>query len=333
MGEFAASAGIGTLPTPVDFLPTLGDALGVPDLHVKRDDRAGEHYGGNKIRKLDYLLGEALLEECSSVVTSGGIGSNHVLATATYARELGLEPRAVQFPQAVTDHVVQNLRALAGLDPTLRLISSELFLPGALVRERLAARLDGDRYYIPTGGSSPVGTLGYVEAGLELAGQIGQGDLPEPDVVVVPASSGGTLAGLRVGLDLVDVSVRLVGVRVVPWFVTNRWTVARLANRTAALLDASPGPYSRADIDLRGGYLGEGYAEPTAAGERVTDLAADAGLVLDPTYTAKTVAAIAGEFDDETVLYWHTLSDSRPPQLSVEAAVERLPAGYTRFLA
>lgn len=332
MGGFAARAGIGSFPTPLEAVPELGITLGVPDLYVKRDDLTGEPYGGNKVRKLDCLLADAMLAGCDRVVTSGGIGSNHVLATATYARELGLEPRAVQFPQPVTDHVRENLRALAGLDPDLRLVDSQYRFPLTVLGERICARFDEDLYYVPTGGSSPVGTVGFVEAAAELARQLDRGEAPEPDVVVVPASSGGTLAGLRVGFDCAGIDARLVGVRVVERYITNRLTVARLANRTVALLDASTGRYARTDIDLQSGYLGDGYAEPTAEGERVTGLARDAGLVLDPTYTAKTVAAIAGEFDDETVLYWHTLSRARPELCSVAGARERLPAAYGQFL-
>jgi D-cysteine desulfhydrase len=332
MGRYAARAGIGSFPTPVEATPELGRELGVPNLAVKREDAAGEQYGGNKIRKLDCLFGEALLQGCDRVFTSGGVGSHHVLATATYARELGLEPHAAQFPQPPTEHVRENLRALAGLDPTLALVPAEALLPLYLIRARLAARFDDECYYVPPGGSSPVGTLGFVEAAHELAAQIDRGEIPEPDVVVVPTSSGGTLAGLRVGFDLAGIDARPVGVRVVEWYLANRLTIARLANQTAALIDENPGPYGREDIHLLSGYLGDGYAEPTAEGERVTDVAGEFGLQLDPTYTAKTVAAIAGEFDDEQVLYWHTLSHSRPEPLSRERAIERLPDGYRQFL-
>ena len=332
MGAYAAQAGIGSFPTPVEYAPEFGAALGVPTLYIKREDLAGEQYGGNKIRKLDCLFADALLADCSTVFTSGGVGSNHVLATATYAQELGFDIHAAQFPQPPTEHVQANLRALAGLDPTLTYVSREVLLPAYLVRERVRARFDSERYYVPPGGSSPTGVLGFVEAATELARQIDAGECPEPDVVVVPASSGGTLAGLRVGFDLVGIDARPVGIGVVERYIANRYTIARLATQTAALLADSPGPYSRDDIDLVGGYLGRGYAEPTAAGERVTASAADFGLELDPTYTAKAVAGIAGEFDDETVLYWHTLSSTRPPRLSREDAIERLPETYRQFL-
>lgn len=326
-------ADIGRLPTPVEPTPALGAALGVPNLQVKHDGRTGDAYGGNKVRKLDFLLGDALDRGCTRVFTSGGIGSNHVLATCTYARRVGLRPRAVQFPQPVTEHVRENLLAIAGTEPRLTLAGSELRLPLHLLRARIAARFDADRYYVPPGGSSPVGALGFVEAALELERQVEDGDVPEPDVVVVPASSGGTLAGLTVGLDRTALDTEVVGVRVIERYVLNRWTAARLARRTAALLvDDGRRDYRRDDVRLVSGYLGDGYGEPTEVGERVQETAAEYGLTLDPTYTAKAVAAVADRFDEERVCYWHTLSDTRPSTLPVEVARTRLPDDYAGVL-
>lgn len=325
-------AGIGTLPTPVTHMPDLGADLGVPDFYVKNEGKAGDLYGGNKVRKLDLLLGDALDRGCSRVVTGGSIGSNSVLATATYAREVSLDPAAIQFPQPVTDQVRENLRALAALDPDLRLTRWEPLLPAYLLSARLHSRFGDDSYYIPVGASAPLGTLGYVWAVDELAEQIAAGDLPKPDVMVVPTSTAGTHAGLQLGVDVYDLDVRVVGIQVAPRYVTNRFTVKRLANKTAALLDEPTPSYSRADIGLVTGYMGPEYAEPTAAGERVTEAARDAGLTLDPTYTAKTVAAIEGEFDDETVLYWHTYSETRPKTLHTAEAMKRLPDAYAKYL-
>lgn len=333
MTDLVSRAGIGSFPTPVAPTPELGTALGVPNLLVKRDGRTGEPYGGNKVRKLDFLLGEALEEGCTRLFTSGGVGSNHVLATCTYARAVDLRPEAVLFPQPVTDHVAENLRAIAATEPELTLAGSELRLPMYLLKARFAARFDDSLYYVPPGGSSPVGALGFVEAARELARQVETGECPEPDVVVVPTSSGGTLAGLRVGLDRTNLKTRVVGVRVIERYVVNRWTVARLARKTASLLDdGGRRDYGQGDIELLSGYLGEGYGVPTEAGEAARKVADDHGLTLDPTYTAKAVAALSDHFDEEVVCYWHTVSDSRPPPLDPEAARERLPDAFGRFV-
>jgi D-cysteine desulfhydrase len=321
---------LGSFPTPVTATPELGRALGVPNLYCKNDGVSSDRYGGNKVRKLEFLLAQARRRGNSRVMTSGGVGSNHVLATATHARAVGLDPAAVQFPQPVTPHVRSNLRALARFEPDLSLVPLESLLPPALVVSRLRARFS-DTQYVPPGGSSPTGTLGFVAAGHELARQVEAGDAPHPDAVVVPASSGGTLAGLLVGFDRAGLETRLVGVPVVERYITNWLTVTRLANRLARRLD-EPARFTRADFELLTGHLGDGYAEPTEAGERAQRVAADHDLHLDPTYTAKTVAAIGEAFDDERVLYWHTLSESRPDPLPPDAARARLPDRYGQFL-
>lgn len=323
-------AEIGSFPTSVERISGFGAAIGVENLHIKRDDRAGKPYGGNKVRKLDFLLGEALETGRRRVLTTGGVGSHHVLATCVYAREVGLEPAAVQYPQPVTEHVRENLRVLASIDPDLRLARSPYLMPYHYVRSWLLTRFDGSVYYVPVGGTSPLGTLGFVAAAGELERQVDAGEAPEPDAVVVPASSGGTFAGLRVGLDHTSLDTHVVGVRVAPRYATNRWRIARLANETTALLDEPSPHYDRKDIDLLSGYLGSGYAEPSPDGERIRERAAEFDLELDPTYTAKTVAAIEDQFDDETVLYWHTHSSISPEP--AESPRDRLPAEYWRFL-
>lgn len=334
--------GLCDLPTPVERAAALGDALGVPDLHVKRDDVSAEPYGGNKPRKLEYTLARARERGVSTAWTAGGVGSNHVLATALHCRDVGLAPAAIQFPQPVTDHVRDNLRALATTDPTLRLVGGEAALVARAARLRLRQRLGADLQYLPVGGSSPRGVLGFVRAAAELADQVATGEAPAPDRIVVPVGSGGTLAGLRLGVAMTDLDAAVVGVRVVEKLITNAASLTVQANRTARLLrghgvDApclGPGAFTVLD-----GYLGDGYGEPTAGGDSARETAADHGLTLDPTYTAKAVAAVADRADradrtdrwrDDTVLYWHTLSGADPPECPDADA--RLPDGYGRFL-
>ena len=163
-------------------------------------------------------------------------------------------------------------------------------------------------------------------SGGDAAGELDGGLCPERAGGGAPASRGGTLPGLGVGRARAGWGPRVAGARVTGRSAATRLRFARLATRTAALLD-DPTRYRPADISLVGGYLGPGYGEPTRLGRRVSKVAAAHGLTLDPTYTAKTVGAISGEFTDETVLYWHTLSSRRPEMLSTEAAVERLPGG------
>jgi len=333
------------LPTPVDQMPDLGDELGVGELYVKRDDATATLYGGNKIRKLEWLFGEAEANDHTRVRTVGAIGSHHVLATCLFAREkTDLQPGALQFPQPVTDHVLDNLRALSTTHPELTLVNHKAKLPFEMLKEKIDRWLErGPRvYYIPGGGSSPTGAIGYVNAALEFAEQVERGDTAEPDVIFVAAGTCGTLAGLLAGFRLSDISPEVVGVRVVDRVVANPMLVANLANRTLSRLEdvglPSVESFSGSDVDLLDEYFGEGYGEPTVGGLRAIDLAdRTADLELDPTYTGKTVDAIQGErksrnLDARRVLYWNTLSGADLSERIERATpTEALPADYQQF--
>ena len=162
--------------------------------------------------------------------------------------------------------------------------------------------------------------------------------MPAPDRIMVPVGSGGTLAGLTLGVAMTELDADVVGVRVVEKLVTNRCSVSVLASRTARLLrgEGLDAPWTRpGDLRILADYLGGGYGEPTPAGERAEAVASEHGLELDPTYTAKAVAAIADRADgwrDDTVLYWHTLDGREPPRLAREEAAARLPEEYRSFL-
>ncbi len=333
------------LPTPVQRLDALGDHLGLPNLYVKRDDRTGTLYGGNKVRKLEFLLGEALDRGCDRVWTVGGIGSNHVLATSLYARRQGLKPEVLHFPQPVTQHVQDNLRALSTTRPDLRLVAGEKRLLGSILLRRLRCGLglDPGLYCIAMGGSSPTGALGYVEAAFELRQQIRAGTLPEPDVIFVAAGTCGTMAGLTLGCHVAGLDCEVVGVRVTRPLYANHLRCWWLIRRTAARLKETgetgffrPSP---ADFQLLHRYFGDDYGRPTESGRRATELArAHTDLTLEPTYTAKTLAALVGERDrwnlaDRNVLYWHTLSGADLSDRIARSDPERdLPEAYRRFL-
>jgi 1-aminocyclopropane-1-carboxylate deaminase/D-cysteine desulfhydrase-like pyridoxal-dependent ACC family enzyme len=302
---------LGQLPTPIARLERLGQRLGV-ELWVKRDDLSGAVYGGNKVRKLEHLLAEAQRRAARALVTVGGIGSNHVVATAIYGRQLGLPTRAIVVPQPVTPHVRQVLEQLRALQVELVPCSSRLGVPLALIRARRGLERP---LVIPPGGSSPLGTLGYVAAGLELAAQIERGELPMPDDIFVTLGSGGTLVGLRLGLALARLTCQLVGVRVVEWpFISRAWLRILLA-RTAALLRRAGVPDTGAlpTMTLVHDQLGGQYGRSTVAGQTAIDLAMETeGLKLDSTYTGKTMAALIARSRARSharrVLFWHTLN-------------------------
>lgn len=334
---------IADLPTPVEQLVEVGEEIGLPNLWIKRDDLSGSLYGGNKTRKLEFLLGDALDKNHKEVWTVGAIGSNHVLATAIWSRHLGLAPGALHYPQPVTEHVRHNLLALSTTDPELNLVGTAAALPFHLLKSKLKEWLNTnpDVYYVAGGGSSAVGVIGYVEAALELAEQVEAGDLPGPDRIYVAAGTCGTLAGLLLGFAYAEMDVRVIGVRVVDKVITNAANVVRLytegARHLARFGVPKPKGLSIRDVELLDDYFGSGYGEPTKAGAHAIQLVeGSGGPHLEPTYTAKAFSGVIAEAADagragETVLYWHTLSGIDTSERIERGSVDRLPPEYARF--
>jgi 1-aminocyclopropane-1-carboxylate deaminase/D-cysteine desulfhydrase-like pyridoxal-dependent ACC family enzyme len=306
---------LGHYPTPVEPVPALS-AEG-SSLWVKRDDLTHEVYGGNKVRKLEYLLAEAHARGARRLVTVGAAGSHHVLATTYFGRKEGFEVEAVLVPQPRTEHVVEVLRAEVALG--LRAFPAGSW--GAAPWHLLGRMLRG-AHIIPLGGSSAVGSIAYLDAGRELAAQVRAGAMPEPDVCVVALGSGGTAGGLAAGFAAEGLRTRVVGVCV----STPPWMLALLASHMARACAARAGvPSSRLRLSMDARFLGEGYGVPTAEGEQASRLAREhAGLRLDPTYTAKTFACALWHVRARRgahVLYWHTLS-SAPMAPLLEGAPE-----------
>jgi D-cysteine desulfhydrase len=307
---------LGSGPTPVRELTALGDEAGRAPVWIK-DDGAFSELGGNKARKLEWLLGEARRRRSRTVITGGALGTNHGLTTALAARELGMRAVVVLVPQPVDEHVRAQLRRLEASGAELpraggvrRGVARAVLL---LAREALAGRRP---YPIPPGGSVPRGCVGYVEAAFELAEQVRAGDIPEPSHAVVALGSGGTAAGLLLGLRLAGLRTRLVPVLVTDLIKLDARSVAKLGARTARFLarnGASVGePPTERDVTVEVAWLGAGYGHRTPEGIAAIELLRDReGVRLEPVYTAKAVAALLalnreGRFGDGPVLYWHT---------------------------
>jgi D-cysteine desulfhydrase len=282
-----------------------------PALWIKRDDLTAVTMGGNKVRALDYLLGG--LRPNEEVLTAGATGSTHSLTTVVHAKALGARTTVVRWPQEMNEVAqVVAQRIAAEADRTLETAS----VIGAYWRA-LRVRVARDVRWVPAGGTSALGILGHVDAALELAGQIDAGVLPRPARIVVPLGSGGTAAGLVLGLALAGLPTQVVGVRVVSRFVANHGRVMRLATRAARLIERlAPGvrvpALSRDGLQVAEGYFGGAYGRATAGGraaaERFRSVHAPADL--EPTYTAKAFAAALARCDGEPTLYWLTF-DSR----------------------
>lgn len=308
-------------PSPVRRLHSLERRLGPGgEIWLKHDGLYGTVYGGNKPRKLEFVLADALERGARTVVTTGALGTNHGLATALYGARLGLRVVLLLTYQLPTEHVARRLAQMKAAGARVHYLRNGA-LAGLLAPYFLLcyAWSDGGRlpYLLPPGGSSPLGCLGYVNAALELAQQVREGQLPRPAAILLPVGTGGTAAGLLLGLRMANLPVPIVGVSVIRSPTTWPRAVAALARRTAGLLLRrglrSPPPLpSPADVRVLDRWLGAGYGQPTRKGERALHLLAEAeGLALEPSYTAKAAAALIdlrqrGELPPGPLLYWHT---------------------------
>lgn len=308
---------LGVTPTPLIPLERLSRELGRRIL-LKRDDILGPAAGGNKTRKLEFLLADALEQGMTRVVTVGGTQSNHARLTAAAARLLGLDPHLLLIgspPEQASGNLL--LAELLGAD--VHFIEPGPMADGrcgfaefdAYVRAQARERVD-EHYHVPIGGSTGLGSLGYVRAALEIEEQAREIGVSEARVVLA-SGSGGTLAGLWAGLQLVGSSLRPLGIDIGSFWDDFPALVCRIANDVCDLLDV-PSSFKAADVPLiETAYVGSGYAIPTAGGAEAAErLAATEGVLLDPTYTAKAFAALldflpSGRLgDDDPVIFWHT---------------------------
>jgi 1-aminocyclopropane-1-carboxylate deaminase/D-cysteine desulfhydrase-like pyridoxal-dependent ACC family enzyme len=321
---------LGQWPTPLVRLDGLSRDLGL-ELWVKRDDISALGYGGNKVRKLEFVLGEAQALGARHLLTIGGIGSNHVVATGYYGARLGMETHAVVVPQPMTEHVERNISLGRDLGIDLIPCSNRLAVPWVVARVK---RSLNDVYLIPPGGSSPVGTVGFVVAALELRQQLEAGLMPRPRAIYVALGSGGTAAGLALGMAVAQLEIEVFAVRVVERWLINKTVTRLLALRTARLLrrcgdqvPARPFP-----LHVVGGYLGASYGSPTPAAEAAVRLATrQEGLRLETTYTGKTLAAlidrcVSGE-QEGPLLWWNTFNSRDLDRLASSAASRTKRAG------
>lgn len=304
-------------PTPLVALPRLSGELGRP-VFIKRDDEIGPAMGGNKTRKLEFLLADALRLGHTKVATFGGLQSNHARLTAAAARRWGLEPHLFYFerrPPALTGNLLLNqvLGAKMHFVPIGGGGNGGMTLETAIRLAGLVARLWlGRHYFIPVGGHTWLGCLGYVAAAVELDQQAQALGIDEAQVVVA-AGSGGTLAGLLAGLTLVGSALRPLGIDVGKLWRGFPASIAALAEEVCAHMD-EPHRFLPDRVPLiERTYVGSRYGVPSPAGDAaLRRLAQTEGILLDPVYTAKAFAGLldlaeTGQFQrDEPLIFLHT---------------------------
>jgi len=287
---------LGHGPTPLEPLRRLSELLGGPNLYIKRDDCTGLATGGNKTRKLEYLMADALARQADSVITQGATQSNHARQTAAAAARLGLQCHLIledrtgyrfddyrRSGNVFLDHLfgAQLSEVAAGTD-----------MDAAMARLADALIAQGRRpYVIPGGGSNPIGALGYVTCALELAAQANDSGLVI-DHVVHATGSAGTQAGLVAGMQGARTGIPVLGIGVRAPRAAQEERVHQLAAKTAELLDV-PGAVARDTVVANCDYVGDGYGIPTAGMiEAVTLLARTEGILLDPVYSGKGMAGL-----------------------------------------
>jgi 1-aminocyclopropane-1-carboxylate deaminase/D-cysteine desulfhydrase-like pyridoxal-dependent ACC family enzyme len=332
-------APIGQWPTPVSDHPALARALGVAKLLIKRDDESAEPYGGGKPRKLELLLGRARADGHHTVVTFGGVGSHHAIATALYAQRLGMKAVLMLLPQPRTDEVREVLLGSFGA-------GAELVMAGSMktARRRAAARRAAnpdDVTIIAAGGSEPLGNVGFISAGIELAGQIRRGEVDRPDVIFMALGTMGSAIGLDIGLVAANMPIPIVAVRASSQPISRWDKLERMYANTVAFVRAASPSFPDVTLDperfrIEARFLGKGYAQPTSAGAEAVRFAAEHHVALDPTYTAKTFAALRaaaarGELAGDKVLFWQS-HDSQPLDVS-HVDPMALPADFRGWVA
>ena len=318
-------------PTAVERCAALAPWLGRDDVWMKRDDLISPVYGGNKVRRYEFVLADARARGATSIVTLGGLASTQVMATARFGRELGLPVTAVLFDQPVTRFAREAI--LTDVDAGAALVYGGGYARSAW-RFQQARRAPG-AYVIHPGAAGPRANLGYVDAVLELAAQVERGEMPRPDVIVLPTGSSGTLAALALGTAWLGWDTEIVGVRITLRVACNALTIGFVRARTARWITERAPEFGRALGARRGRYrlfhgaIGPGYGHPTpeavAAMERYRALTGKAGEV---TYSAKALVGLHAVARDpayakKTILLWQTLSDVRPT--IPEGTRERVP--------
>ncbi|MGI6740642.1 MAG: 1-aminocyclopropane-1-carboxylate deaminase/D-cysteine desulfhydrase [Brevefilum sp.] len=294
------------LPTPIEPMPGLTAALKGPRLLVKRDDQTGLAFGGNKTRKLEYLIADAQEQGAQTLLSAGGVQSNHCRQVAAVAARFGMGCTLVLFgdPPVPPDgnHLLHFLLGAKVIYTQREQMETKL-------EEAYQAALEEGKkpYLIPYGGSNPIGALGYVNAMIELAEQA-----CHPDWIIFPSSSGGTQAGMLLGAHISGFRGKILGISVDEPAGELKEIVARLATGAADYIGEKRA-FTPEDVLMTDAYTGGGYAvmgEPEI--EAIRLFAEREALILDPVYTGRAGAGLIdlirkGAFTDtDTVLFWHT---------------------------
>ncbi len=325
------------LPTPVTS-SRFTSGTQHRDIAIKHDDISGVEFGGNKLRKLEYILQQARIKGAKRVATFGTVGSNHALATAFYARRVGFKCTCFLSHQLPKPGLGNALRFHQQNGTEIVRFGGNRSDRIGILRKHLHPRR---AWVVPLGGSSWRGSVGYVNAGLELAAQIEAGELPCPKRIYIAVGTMGSAAGLALGLSLAGLDIQTQAIRVTHERYANDTGLRRLMAKTVMMMNAIdpavPADLAkRANIVWRDEFFGGAYGRTTDATERAISLAQDDfGLSLESTYSGKAMAGLLHDVEDGfdgPVLFWNTFN-SRPMAIdqALEPDFERVPKEFARY--
>lgn len=342
--ENLAHIALGEFPTPVQKLDNLGRYLGTDGLYLKNDGLSALVYGGNKVRKLEFLLAEALDEGAKEVLTFGFAGSNHATATAFHSQKIGIRSISMLMPQPNARYVRQNLLMSYRSGAELHQYPDKKFLALGTMNQMIKHMVKNGKFpkIIPVGGTSPTGVAGFVNAALELKLQIREGLLPEPDKIYVATGTCGTAVGLMIGVKLAGLKSRVVPVRVTDSQYVNINIICNLFNKTISFLREKDPTFpnlkiSKDEIELKEDFFGQKYALFTEEGINAISLIEEKeGIKLDGTYTGKALAGLSsdlrnGSLKDEVILFWNTYNNRDFSHLISDIDYHDLPGVFHRY--
>jgi len=338
-GEALRRESFANLPTPVSEME-VDHPSGRRLLSIKYDNVTGDLYGGNKVRKLEYLLHHAQKKQCQRIATFGSAGSNHALATALYSHKLGFDCTCFLSHQAKTPMAPATLNMHIRNGTNLVRFGGSYAKRITTLRQNLWGK---NAWVIPMGGSSWLGAVGFINAGLELAEQIAAGLVSAPDRLYVATGTMGTAAGLAIGLALAEIPAEIQAVRVSDPMIMNEKALRRLIAKIALMLrridDTVPADLdSQARIVVRDDFFAGGYAETNAATDAAVQFAQDQlNIETETTYTGKAMAALLSDLDDleladKKFMFWNTYSSTELP-VPVDKPLDEaaLPAEFMRY--
>lgn len=314
---------LGTFPTRLEKLERLGQRLSLYNLWIKRDDESGIPFGGNKVRKLEFVLADVMAKKKEELIAIGAKGSNSVLATAIYASRLGIKTVALLFDQDMTKRTSENFEMIEKIASKIYLIPIKnvgdvgnlLSIPIYLMKVMKAIAQHKRAYFVAPGCSSSLGVIGYVKAAFELKEQVESGKMPEPEFIFLPFGTGGTAVGLSLGAKLAGLKSRIIAVRVADKIVANSISLKILLRKKNFI----PHCPDLDNLEIMDGCFGAGYGVPTEEAKEALELMRSCeGIELDETYTAKAFAGLIKyvkgdkehriESGSRPILFWNTFA-------------------------